>query len=589
MHPSITAVSIFLAILLACSMTVPASAAQPASELTTISERSGFRITGRYEEAAVLCRAFAQRFPSQARCFSFGTTPEGRTLWALAVSGDGTLTPAQARAAGRPVILAQGGIHAGEVDGKDAGFLVVRELLTSKSPTLSSATLLFVPVFNADGHERFGRWNRPNQNGPEEMGWRTTAQNFNLNRDYAKADAPEMQAMLRLLNAWDPAVYADLHATDGAQFEHDVAILSEPREGGDREVATLGDSIRDAVIARLAAKGSLPLAYYPSFNVTDDPASGIDAAPGMPRFSIAYWGLSNRVALLVETHSWKDYPTRVRITAEILRTLMDLAARDGAAWMATMRAADQRTSALAGKNYPLAFGVTEDVRIVDFRGYAYERTPSEISGALMTRYDTKRPQVWRMPLRDRAKVTFAAQAPGKGYVLPPAVATWLVPKLENHGIRHQPLGTVDGTLQVWRASAAKPAAQTFEGHTPFTLEGAWTEESVTAAPGSVFVPIAQPKARLVMALLEPQAPDSYAAWGFFATAFEKKEYMEPYVAEEVARQMLAKDAALRKQFEQRLASDAAFAGDADARLEFFYRRHASWDTNYNRYPVYRLE
>ena len=96
---------------------------------------------------------------------------------------------------------------------------------------------IFVPVFNIDGHERFGRWNRPNQRGPEEMGWRTTAQNLNLNRDYVKADSPEMQAMLRLVNEWDPLAYIDLHVTDGAKFEHDISIQVEPRHAGDGELA----------------------------------------------------------------------------------------------------------------------------------------------------------------------------------------------------------------------------------------------------------------------------------------------------------------------------------------------------------------
>ena len=89
---------------------------------------------------------------------------------------------------------------------------------------LGASPFVFVPVFNVDGHERFGRNNRPNQLGPEEMGWRVTAQNLNLNRDYVKADAPEMQAMLRLLNEWDPIVYVDLHVTDGAKFQHDVSV-----------------------------------------------------------------------------------------------------------------------------------------------------------------------------------------------------------------------------------------------------------------------------------------------------------------------------------------------------------------------------
>jgi hypothetical protein len=568
--------------------------ALPAELLTTVAEQSGFRVTGRYEEVDKLCHAFEAQFTGRVKCFSFGMTPGGRPLWALAASNDGLLTWAQNRAKKRPVILAQGGIHAGEIEGKDAGFLVLRELLGTPAgakAALGQFTLLFVPVFSPDGHERFGRWNRPNQNGPEEMGWRTTAQNYNLNRDYMKADAPEMQAMQRLLNVWNPIVYIDLHATDGAQFEHDVALLSEPREGGDREVAALADRIRDAIVQRISTQGSLPLTFYPAFNVGDDPASGVNVTPSPPRFSTGYWGLSNRVALLVETHSWKDYPTRVRVTANILRALFELAAAGGQDWQLTASRADERATKLGGTSYPLSFDVTDEVRWFDFRGYAYERTPSSVSGALMTRYDLKRPQVWRMPIRDKVRVIEQARAPRSGYLLPRAVAIWLVPKLQAHGIHTEPLAesAMPATVQVWRASGVTQGAQTFEGRPTFDLKGAWNDEQVQPSGGMVFVPIAQPKARLVLALLEPEAPDSYAAWGAFATAFEKKEYMEPYVAEQVAREMLAKDPALRKEFEAKLASDAAFAADADARLEFFYRRHPSWDEWYNAYPIFRLD
>ena len=123
---------------------------------------------------------------------------------------------------------------------------------------------------------------------------------------------------------------------------------------------------------------------------------------------------------------------------------------------------------------------------------------------------------------------------------------------------------------------------------PTTLVGSWKEEKLDIPAGSLIVPIAQPKARLLMALLEPQCSDSYAAWGFFSTAFEQKEYMEPYVAEDVARQMLASDPALAAEFNKRLATDAAFAKNPEARLDFFYERHASYDTRLNLYPVLRI-
>ena len=100
-----------------------------------------------------------------------------------------------------------------------------------------------MPVFNVDGHERFGPNNRPNQRGPASMGWRVTAQNLNLNRDYMKADAPEMEAMLRLLQTWDPILYVDLHVTDGAKFQHDIAVMLQPPH--DRPGAAAGGGRAD--------------------------------------------------------------------------------------------------------------------------------------------------------------------------------------------------------------------------------------------------------------------------------------------------------------------------------------------------------
>ena len=176
-------------------------------------------------------------------------------MLALIVSRSGVLDAAGAQAQKLPVILLQGGIHAGEIDGKDAGFLALREALDGRAArgTLDKLVVIFVPVFNVDGHERYRAWNRPNQRGPEEMGWRTTAQNYNLNRDYMKADAAEMQAMLGLMTAWDPLVLADLHVTDGAQFEHGISINVEPLYSGDaklreagRECAHAGDMLEAA-------------------------------------------------------------------------------------------------------------------------------------------------------------------------------------------------------------------------------------------------------------------------------------------------------------------------------------------------------
>lgn len=577
-----------LAALLAAAL--PAAAAD--TSLSTVAERSGFIKTGRYDEVIALCEAYAQHYPDTVRCADFGTSPEGRPMKLLIVSPAGAFTPQAAQARNLPVTLIQGGIHSGEIDGKDAGFLALRQALDGEAAqgALTKQVLLFVPVFNVDGHERFARWNRPNQRGPEEMGWRTTAQNYNLNRDYLKADSAEMQSMLKLIGAWDPLVYVDLHVTDGAKFEHDVSIQVEPVKSGDLPLRKAGTALRDGVIGQLAEQGSLPLPYYPAFVRNDDPASGFEDSVAPPRFSHGYFPLRNRLGMLVETHSWKDYPTRVRITRNTIVAVLEGVAANGAAWRREAAAADQRAGKLGGQAVALDYKAGPKTRTVAFRGYAYTRTPSEISGALMTRYDENTPQVWNLPMKDDVQPSLSLKAPRGGYLVPAAHAAWVAAKLDVHGIAYRRL---DGALpkarvETFRADQADFAAQSVEGHQRLTASGEWKPEVRNVAAGALFVPIAQPKARLAMALLEPQAPDALAAWGEFNNAFERKEYMEDYVAEDVAREMLAADPKLKAAFEQKLKSDPAFAKDPQARLEFFYRRHSSWDDSYRLYPVLRI-
>ncbi len=588
---SAPAAALLLSLLLSAAIG-PATAADNATALTTVAERSGFIRTGRMDEVGALCDAFAHAYPDAVRCIRFGTTPEGRAMPALVASRAGALTPQAARAGRVPVTLVQGGIHAGEIDGKDAGFLALRELLDGDAApgALDRQVLVFVPVFNVDGHERFGAWNRPNQRGPEQMGWRTTAQNLNLNRDYLKADAPEMRAMLALVGDWDPVVYVDLHATNGAQFEHDISIQVEPLNSGDAALRTAGLALRTRVIDDLAAGGSLPLPFYPSFVERDNPASGFVDDVSPPRFSTGYFPLRNRFAMLVETHSWKPYPVRVRITRNTVVSVLAHVAREGTALRALAEAADARAATLGGTPVPLTYAATDAVRTIPFRGYAYTRTQSPVSGALVTRYDETRPQIWNVPLRDEVVAARQVIAPRGGYLVPSMHAASLAGLLDAHGVTYtrMPQAMPDAALEVFRAESVRFSPMPTEGRQRMELDGTWQAERRDVPAGALFVPMAQPRARVAVALLEPQAQDSLAAWGAFANHFERKEYMEPYVAEDVARRMLARDPATRAAFEQRLARDPDFAASPDARLEFFYRRHAAWDERHGLYPVFRM-
>lgn len=516
-------------------------------------------------------------------------------MLALVASQDGTLDPDSARTRNRPVVLAQGGIHAGEIEGKDAGFWLLRQLLSGgRLPgVLGRVTWVFVPVFNVDGHERFGPYQRPNQNGPVEMGWRVTAQNLNLNRDYVKADAPEMAAMLGLLRSWDPILYVDLHTTDGADFQPDVSVMLQPRQIGAAPLRALGESLSSRAVAELRQRGHKPTDFYPSFVRTDDPSSGFASDMAPPRFSTGYWPLWNRFAVLIETHSWKPYAHRVRTTADVLETLLSAAADDGKRWLQAAQEADRLDLQLGGTRLALDFEHGPRATRISFPGYAWVQEPSAVSGTLRTRYDPKRPMVWDVPFYGDVVEHQVVTVPVGGYVVPPAQAELVLGKLREHGLRALRLGIEVrvADAEVFRVTSHTVRPEPYEGRHPVEVKGAWQPLPASAsvlAAGSLIVPTAQRGGKLAVHLLEPQGPDSLLAWGFFSAIFEQKEYMEEYVAETVAEQMLAKDATLRGEFLRKLREEPAFARDPQARLNFFYRRHASFDSRQDLYPVLRL-
>jgi hypothetical protein len=551
------------ALLLAVALLAPEHA------LTTVAEASHYARTGRYDEVVRLCHDFARAYPTVS-CETFGQSVERRPLLALSVGKKGA-----------PTLVVQGGIHAGEIDGKDAGFLVLRELVDGKLDGVAGEKIrvVFVPVFNVDGHERFGAHNRPNQIGPAEMGWRTTAQNLNLNRDYVKAEAPEMRAMLALLQREDPIVYMDLHVTDGAQFQHDVAVLVEGIDAA---------ALRARLGVALTRLGHLPLVdFYPNFVHHEDPASGFDASPSPPRFSQAYWAARNRIGILVETHSWKDYATRVRATHDTIVALLRELSAHGSDWQSAARLADHQP--LGGR--ALALAQKADLskpRTIDFLGYAYTRATSPVSTVTRITYDPKKPEVWRVPFYGEVVPTVTVTAPRAGWFVPRAFAAVVAEKLSLHGIAFRDLdGARTLAVDAFRADEIKRRPETFEARAMVTVRGHWSAESRAFAAGGIFIPVAQPRARLAAHLLEPEGPDSLTSWGYFDAVFEQKEYMEDYVLEAVAETML-QDPAVRAEWERRL-KEPAFAKSPHERLDFFYRRHPSWDPQLDLVPVYRLQ
>ena len=323
--------------------------------------------------------------------------------------------------------------------------------------------------------------------------------------------------MLALVQAWDPLAMLDLHATDGAQFQHDISITGEPIHTGDEALQVAGRALRDGIIAKLSRQGSQPVDFYPSFEEEDDPASGFSQGVSPPRFSHGYFQLRNRLAILVETHSWRTYPERVRATYNTVLDAMELVGEHGPAWLELARQADARAARLGGQPYVLGYRNTDAKRFIAFEGYAYTRTPSEVSGASMTRYDERTPQRWMVPMFDTIVPDTTITAPRGGYIVPPEYADDVARQLDIHGVAYRRLTAPrsDVVAQVFQADSVKFSPASVEGHQRATITGAWQPATVEIMAGALFVPVAQAKARLLMHVLEPQAGDSMAAWGRF--------------------------------------------------------------------------
>ncbi|HEV8198693.1 MAG TPA: M14 family metallopeptidase [Candidatus Polarisedimenticolia bacterium] len=547
----------------------------------TAYEKSGYLETPRYRETIEYLRRLEKASP-WIRVTSFGTSGEGRDLVLVIASKDKAFDPAAARKTGKAIVLLQAGIHAGEIDGKDAGMMLLRDMAVTKARAalLDNAILLFMPMYNVDGHERFGPSNRVNQDGPKEMGWRTTARNLNLNRDYMKADAPETRAWLGLYTTWWPDLLIDAHVTDGADYQ---PVVTWAIESGPSVPKPLADWVKEAVIGRAVkavAAGGTSISPYIQLRDETDPTAGMVTSVSTPRFSTGYTVLQNRPSFLIETHMLKNYKARVDATYATVAALLEECGRSREALHGAIRASEE-AAARPGRT-PLAFKTSDETRQVAYHGVSYTRQPSAISGAMSIQYG-KEPLELTVPMQDHFETTIDVERP-RAYLVP---RQWTdeIAILRMHGLRLQRLtAPLTTPVEGYRLSEPKWQEAPFEGRHPVTCKAERLEGVARTFPaGTVVVPMDQPGSAVAAHLLEPLGPDSFVSWGFFDAVFEQKEYAEPYVVEAMARSMMEKDPALVAEFERALA-DPAFASDPRKRLDFFFRRSPWWE-NPGLYPV----
>ncbi len=517
------------------------------------------------------------------RIEAFGVSPQGREIYAVIASKDGaTLDPK------KPLLLIQCGIHPGEIDGKDAGMMLLRDMaFHGKDKLLDKVNLVLIPILSVDGHERASAYSRPNQRGPRIQGWRNTATNQNLNRDFLKLDQPEMRALKALQAKYRADLYVDVHVTDGMDYQYDVTYGYNGENGvWSRSPAIarwLDATFKPAINAGLEAQGHIPGELV--FGVDEhNPKAGFSDGGLGERFSNGWGAAAHVPTILIENHSLKPYAQRVLGTYVFIETSLKLLAEKGG----DLRAAIATDNSLRLAEIPANFVADDKPAYTrQFKGIRYETYESPASGRSEIRWlGQADPTPWPVPFYG-SKPSLTLKRPAAYWV--PSYRKDLIERLKLHGLTLETLATPRTvSVEMLRLDAPKIATSANEGHVQISVKTVTAQTRDWTFPaGSVRVPTDQPLGDIAVLLLEPQSNESFFAWGMVPEVLSRVEYIEPYAIAPLAEKMLAADPALKAEFEAKLAAEPKFAADPDARLAWFYRRTPFYDDHHLLYPVAR--
>ena len=563
--------------------------AQSSDEWKTYFEKSNFLETPTYEETMSYCSKLANS-SEFAKMISIGKSPQGRDINCLIISKSKQFAPVNLEDRDRPLMLIINGIHSGEINGKDASLLFLREILVTKEKAnlIDNVDLLVIPIFSVDDHERRSEFNRINQIGPKETGWRVTAQNLNLNRDFLKADAPEMKALLKLFSTWLPDFFIDVHSTDGSDFQYQTTFAIEKHENTTPVISNwVKKTFNPTLVNKVNEKG-FSISPFVGF-LKGDPRNGIyDWAP-TPRFSNGYSTLQNRPGLLIESHVLKTYKERVYSTKAVLESSIEILDSNHEKILDMSKESDEYVIDQfidERKPYPLTFERTERYMPFNYKGVEYDLVKSEISGSEVRKFTNK---------TFEQEVKYFNNVVGKikvnlpeAYIVP---QEWveIIDRLKLHGVKIEQLEeNKKFIVERFKFSDVEFPKTPYEGRFVPSYKYRLFRDTVLVRNGDYIVNTNQRSLGIIAHALEPDGPDSFIKWGFFNIIFERKEYYEAYALEPIAQKMLEENESVRTEFKAKLRADNDFTNDPRKRYDFFYERTPYYDVNFNIYPVLRV-
>ncbi|MDP2317629.1 MAG: M14 family metallopeptidase [Pseudomonadota bacterium] len=498
--------------------------------LLTRAESTEYEETSRHADVMAFVDALASRDDPRLTVSSFGTSPQGRHLQLLVLSARGVRTAEESRRLGLPVVLVLNGIHAGEVEGKEASLMLVRDLLDGKPgldpDLLEKVTLLVVPLFNPDGNDAIDPGNRrlnlPKLEGqigpPTGVGTRVNASGVNLNRDYMRQEALEMRLLQsRVVQVWEPELTIDNHATNGSvhRFSMTYDVPHTVESGREEPVRYVRERLLPPVTAAMKRNHGIDAGWYGNFvedeRVLDargeaDPTSTVREGwmtyPHHPRFGSNYRGLTSRMDLLLECYSYIPFAERVRTAyAFVLETLRYVAAH-GAEVLETV-AASRTPRARIAVRYRLDT-LPDPVEILT-------RTPRTLEGE---------PTAVTLPYFARFVGTTVVDRPA-AYLVPPEVAE----HLRRHGLLvAEAAGPYEVEVAMVQGQATEGGRKILEAAKVGELQVAWARSTRVAPAGWSLIVTEQPLGAIAVYLCEPESDDGAVENGLVPAPASGEEY-----------------------------------------------------------------
>jgi len=560
---------------------------QPFVDLQTPYEKSKGTRTTTHQE----CISYYQQLDAtydEIKMAPYGNTDVGKPLHLVILSLDKDFDPISLRKKNKQILFIQNGIHPGEPEGIDASMMLARDFLQKKElrAQLQNLVVLFIPIYNIDGALNRNSSTRANQNGPESYGFRGNARNLDLNRDYIKADSRNARTFTQIFQEWQPDVFVDTHTSNGADYQHTLTLLPTQK---DKLHPLLSQYLNEQMLPALQTamtKRHFPLTPYVDTKA-ETPDSGLIGFMDAPRYSTGYTTLFNTIGFMTETHMLKPFNERVKATYAFLEIMARTVNQDGAIIAAARQKAKAAT--LTQTQFPLNW--TLDTTVVDqtlFRGYTARHKSSEVSGQTRLYYDRQAPWTKNINYYQTYKPTLQIIKP-KAYLVPQAWGE-VIERLKLNGVQMRQLQQ-DTSIQaeVYYIADYKTSPRPYEGHYLHSQVSLRTEKQTTQIlQGDYLIYLNQPANRYVVETLEPQGVDSFFSWGFFDAILQQKEHFSDYVFEDLAADLLKKDANLRQQYEQWKKQNPEQAKSARAHLSFIYTHSPHYENTYLRYPIVRL-